>query len=216
MAVIKDENEREDIDFLALKDMKKKPVFKEIAIEAGHPEHVVNNVSEKLEDLGFKIEGSGSKIDQDDINENIKNFHSNLKAIRTEKEFRKKFKNYRLIFLISLGISILFLVLVLVTQEEALGYLTAMGVINTVVFYLLWKPKIKADSIWVKVEGKVYSGMRTKEVRDSHKDKAGQTRSASMTYVHSELIFKIAGESEIDEKRVREDISVISGYIQKL
>ena len=164
--------------------------------------------------MGFEISSGGSSISQDDVAEGVKTYLENIEATRTEKEYRKKFKEYKKYFSISLGVSIISTLLVFAN----LGFiiLALIGWVATIVFNNLSNPKIKKDNIWVKVKGKIYSGTKARESRDTGKNKAGVTRTASTVYVHSEITFSVAGDSEIDVKRIREDINLVSKHIQKL
>ena len=211
------EAETDSQGFLTKPEMKKKPVFKEISIETGHPEHSVNAVTEQLEDRGFKIENDLSPDVADDrFNENVKGFLQNIEAVRKEKTRRKNYKTYGKIALIGLGVSIIFTILFLLFVNSVIFILSLLIWIITIVFFILWRPKEKRDTIWIKVNGKVYSGTKSREIRDNGKERAGQTKSSSTAYIHSELFFAMAGDSEIDVKRVRDDIATLSKFIQKI
>lgn len=220
--MVEGEQAQEPIEeFLTSQDMKRKPVFKEVFIEAGHPEHTINEVNNKLEDLGFKIESSGSSITSDGVAEGVKNYLENVEATRTEKQYRKNHKRYKLIFGISLAVSIIITLLVFITAIKTqfnmpLFIFAVLIWINTFIFKWLSTPKEKHDWIWIKVEGKTYSGTKARETRDSGKHNAGVTRTASTVYVHSELKFKIAGDSQIDVQRARENISELVKFIEKI
>ena len=206
-------SERSD-GFLSVREMKRKPVFKEIFVETGHPEHAVNSITEQLEDMGFEILSSGSSVSQDDVAEGVKTYLENIKAKRIEKEFRKNLDDYKKYFKIAIGVSIPLTLLIFASQFFII--LALAGWISVAVFHNLLNPKIKKDRIWVKVKGKLYSGTKARELRETGKNKAGVTRTASTVYVHSEITFSVAGDSEIDVKRVRDDIDVLSKHIQKL
>jgi len=209
-----EEEQNNSSGFLSVRDMKRKPVFKDIFVETGHPEHAVNSVTEQLEDMGFDIASGGSSISQDDVAEGVKTYLENVEATRTEKEYRKNAKEYKKYFWIGLGVSIFLTLLVFVSVS--LIVLAIIGWITTFIFKWLSQPKIKTDSIWVKVKGKIYSGTKARELRETGKNKAGVTKTASTVYVHSEINFSISGDSEIDVKRIREDINSLSKHIQKL
>jgi len=206
-------NEDDSMEFLSQRDMKRKPIFKDIYVETGHPEHAVNNVAEQLEDMGFEIESGGSSIPQDDVVEGVKTYLENLRAIRTEKEYRKNAKKYRKYFWLGLGLSIL---LTLFVFKGIPVIFALIGWVTTFIFRWLSQPKTKQDTIWVKAKGKIYPGTKAREFRETGGHKAGVTKTASSVYVYSEITFFIAGDSEIDVKRVREDINLLSKHIQKL
>ncbi|MBU2503580.1 MAG: hypothetical protein KJ879_00805 [Nanoarchaeota archaeon] len=199
---------------ITLRDMKRKPVFKDIFIETGHPEHALNNIKEQLEDIGFVIEDEDSSVSSDDVAEGVKSYSASVDTERTEKEFRKNAKEYKKYFWIGLGVSI-FLTLFIFSQSFFVA-LALISWVATFIFKWLSAPKMKKDYIWIKVKGKIYSGTKARETRDSGKNKAGVTRTASTVYVYSEMTISVAGDSEIDVKRIREDITTLSKHIQKL
>jgi len=85
--VAKEATETRNTDnFMTLRNMKRLPVFRDISIETGHPEHAVNNVTEQLEDMGFEITSGGSSISNDAIAEGIKTYREDIEAVRYEKE----------------------------------------------------------------------------------------------------------------------------------
>jgi len=214
MVMMVEEEQNNSGLFLSIRDMKRKPIFKDIFVETGHPEHAVNSVTEQLEDMGFDIESGGSSVSQDDVAEGVKTYLENLEATRTEKEYKKNAEEYKKYFWIGLGVSI-FLTL-LVFANLTFLVLAFLGWITTFIFKWLSQPKIKTDNIWIKVKGKIYSGTKARELRETGKNKAGVTKTASTVYVYSEINFSIAGDSEIDVKRIREDITTLSKHIQKL
>ncbi len=199
---------------LTIHDMKRKPIFTEISVETGHPEVAVDNLTGKLEDLGFEIERGPSSITSDDVAEGVKDYREYVKANRNEKEFRKNAKEYKKYALIGLGISILLLLLSIAQPGFILLFVVLL--ITTIVFYVLSKPKEITDNIYIKVIGKVYAGTKAREIRDSGKQKAGITKLASTAYVHSEVKFIISGDSTISVDRLRKDIGTISKYLQKI
>jgi hypothetical protein len=203
-----------DESFLSRHEMKRKPVFHELMRETGHPEHAINSISEKLEDMGFKIETSNSNISEDGLGEGVKNYFQNIEAIRTEKQHRKNSKLFKKISWIALSIAILFTLISLANV-----YLLVLAIPSWAVFALFFylsRPLEKKDSVWIKAEAKVYSGTKSRESRNNSKDKSGESRAASTAFFHSEIKFMISGDSEIDVKRVREDISLVSKFIQKI
>jgi len=184
------------------REMKRKPVFKKIFIESGHPDHAVNDVTEQLEDNGFDIEFRNSSNSSDNTIEGVKKYGENIKATRKEKNYRKNAGTYKQWFQISIVFSVLFLI---ISFNNSLSLLPALVfIIATAIFYSLSQPKIKRDIIWIKVDGKIYSGTKSRELKDKGKDRGGTTKVSSSVYVHSELTFSIAGDSEIEVKRVRE------------
>jgi Fe2+ transport system protein B len=199
---------------LTLRDMKRKPIFKDIFLETGHPEHAINNIKEQLEDIGFDIEDEDSSVSNDDVAEGVKTYSANIDSERTEKEYRDNAKTYKTYFWIGLGVSIV-LTLLVFAETFFIG-LALIAWISTFILKWLSTPKIKKDYIWLKIKGKIYSGTKARETRDSGKNNAGVTRTASTVYVYSELTISIAGDSDIDIKRVRDDVTTLSKYIQKL
>lgn len=219
--VAEDEAQESIEEFLTSQDMKRKPIFKEVFIEAGHPEHTINEINNKLEDLGFKIETSGSSISSDGVAEGVKNYLENIEASRIEKQYRKNHKEYKLVYWISAVISVMITLLVFITTIKTQFSIFLFGLavllwVNTFIFKWLSTAKEKHDWIWIKVNGKTYSGTKARETRDSGKHNAGVTRTASTVYIHSELQFKIAGDSQIDVQRARENISELVKYIEKI
>lgn len=200
--------------FLTTREMKRNPIFKDIFVETGHPEHAVNAVTEQLEDMGFHITSGGSSISQDDVAEGVKTYLENIEARRTEEEYRKNAQEYKTYFWIALGISVLFTLIGF--AEGGFFFIAIVGWAATFILKWLSNPLVKKDSIWIKVKGKIYSGTKARELRETGKNKAGVTKTASTVYVHSEITFLISGDSEIDVKRVREDINTLSKHIQKL
>lgn len=207
-------DEEKGITFLSRYDMKKKPVFKEIFVETGHPEHAVNGVSEQLEDMGFKILSSGSTVSQDNVADTVKDYFENIQATRTEKEYRLNAKLYKQLFWLGSVVSIIG-TFIAINKSDLFPFVFILyGA--TALFYYLSQPKIKSDFIWLKVKGKLYEGTKSREVRDTGKDNAGITKSASSTYIHSEVTFMIAGDSQIDVARVRGNVDTLSKHIQKI
>ena len=86
----------------------------------------------------------------------------------------------------------------------------------SIVLYILSKPKDIRDNVYMRISGKVYAGTKAREIRDSGKQRTGTTKLASTAYVHSEVKFILAGDSEISVDRLRKDIGDISKYLQKI
>ena len=202
---------------LTVHDMKRKPIFSEINVETGHPEIAVDNLAGKLEDMGFKIERGPNSISNDDIAEGVKDYREYLEADRTEQKFRKYAKEYKKYAWIVLGLCVLFIILTFISDFNNLMIMfTVLFIITTIVLYILAKPKNIKDNIYIRVAGKVYAGTKSREMRDSSHNKAATTKSASTAYVHSEVKFVFAGDSEISVERLRSDIGTISKYLQKI
>ena len=208
--------ERED-SFLTIQELKRKPIFKEITIESGHPEITVENLTGKIEDMGYKVSSYGSSITNDEVAEGVRDFREGLEAERKEEHYRKYAKDFKKYSLIGLGISILFTILTFVANfNNILIFFTILFWTATIILSILSRPKDKFDRIWIRVTGKIYSGTKAREVRDTGDHKAGITKSASSVYIHTEIKFCIGADSEIGVERVREDISTISKYLQKI
>ena len=203
--------------FITIQELKRKPVFKEITIESGHPEITVENLTGKIEDMGYEVSSYGSFITNDEVAEGVRDFREGLEAERDEKHFRKYAKEFKKYSLIGLGVSILFSILTYISGfNNTFVVLSILLWITTITLFILSKPKTKYDRIWIRVTGKIYSGTKAREVRDTGDHKAGITKSASSVYIHTELKFSIGADSEIGVERVREDISTISKYLQKI
>jgi len=207
--------EDEDNNFPTIQDLKRKPVFKEIPTESGHPEITIENLTGKIADMGYEVSSYGSHITNDEVADGIKDFRENLEAERLEKHYRKNAKEYKKYSWVGLGVSIL-LTIIVFTGSSSIIILSVISWIATIILIILSKPKEKFDRIWIKVNAKIYSGTKAREIRDSSKHKAGTTKSASSVYVHSEIKFSIGADSEIGVERVRGDISNISKYLQKI
>ena len=65
-------------DFITIHELKRKPVFKEVTIESGHPEITVENLSGKIEDMGYKVSSYGSSISNDEVADGVKDFKESL------------------------------------------------------------------------------------------------------------------------------------------
>ena len=206
----------EDDNFPTIPDLKRKPVFKEMVSESGHPEITIENLSGKIEDLGYKVSSYGSHITADEVAEGVKDFRENLEAERSEKHYRKNAKEFKKYAWISLGVSILFTILFFSSISSGLGAITLILWIATIILFVLSRADEKFDRIWIRTEAKVYSGTKAREIRDSGKHKAGTTKSATSVYVHSEIKFSIGADSEIGVDRVKEDVNNLSKYIQKI
>lgn len=199
---------------LTIHEMKRKPVFVEVSVETGHPEVAVDNLAGKFEDLGFEVERGPSSITNDNVADGVKDYKEYMEAYRTEKKFGKNAKKFKEYFTIGLGISVLLILLSLAQTEFIILFVIALVV--TGIFYSLSQPKEISDSVYVRISGKVYAGTKARETRDSGKQKAGTTRLASTAYVHSEVKFVLAGDSEISVDRLRKDVGEISKYLQKI
>lgn len=203
--------------FITSQELKRKPVFKEITIESGHPEITVENLTGKIEDMGYSVLSYGSSITTDEVAEGVRDFREGLEADRSEKHYRKNAKELKRYFLIGLGVSVLFTILTCLANFNSLVIILAILLwIISIVLFALSKPKEKYDRIWIRVTGKIYSGTKAREVRDTGDHKAGITKSASSVYLHTELKFSIGADSEIGVERVREDVGTISKYLQKI
>ncbi len=205
--------DKED-SFITIQDLKRKPVFKEITIESGHPEITVENLTGKIEDMGYKVSSYGSSITNDEVAEGVRDFREGLEADRKEEHYRKYAKEFKKYALIGLGVSILLTLLIFVSSK--IIFLAVIAWIATIVLFILSKPKDKFDRIWIRVTGKIYSGTKAREVRDTGDHKAGITKSASSVYIHTEIKFVMGADSEIGIERVREDMNTISKYLQKI
>jgi len=203
-----------ETESLSVHEMKRKPVFVEITVETGHPEVSIDNLAGKLEDLGFDVERGPSSISDDGVAEGVKDYREYLEADRTELKFREKAKDYKKYSLIGGGITILIILLSFISLVFLLLFFISL--IVTIVFYKLSMPKKILDNLYVRAIGKVYSGTKAREIRDSGHGKAGTVKTASTAYVHSELKFVIAGDSEISVERLRKDVGEISKYLQKV
>ncbi|MCK4650029.1 hypothetical protein KAT36_02245 [Candidatus Pacearchaeota archaeon] len=199
---------------LNIHEMKRNPIFMEVNVERGHPEIAVDNLTGKLEDLGFEVERGPSSITNDDIADGVKDYKEYVEASRTEKRFRKNAKEYKRYSLIGLGVTTL-LLLISILQRGFIA-LFLISLIATIVVYILSRPTEIKDNVYIWIVGKVYAGTKARETRDSDKQKAGTTRLASTTYVHSEVKFILSGDSEISVDRLRKDIGTISKYLQKI
>lgn len=206
----------EDDNFPTIQDLKRKPVFKEMVTESGHPEITVENLTGKIEDMGYKVSSYGSNISNDEVADGVKDFRENLEAERSEKHYRKNAKQLRMYAWIGLGVSTLLTLLIFSNGSSSLTTLTFIFWIATIVLFILSKPKEKFDTIWIKITSKIYSGTKAREIRDSGKHRAGTTKSASSVYVHSEIKFSLGADSQIGIERVREDVSTLSKHIQKI
>lgn len=209
-------SDKED-SFITIQELKRKPIFKEITIESGHPEITVENLTGKIEDMGYEVSSYGSFITNDEVAEGVRDFREGLEAERDEKHYRKYSKEFKKYFWIGLAVSILFTLFTFISNfNNILIVLSLLFWISAITLFILAKPKDKYDRIWIRVTGKIYSGTKAREVRDTGEHKAGITKSASSVYIHTELKFSIGADSEIGVERVREDISTISKYLQKI
>ena len=82
-------------DFITIHELKRKPVFKEVTIESGHPEITVENLSGKIEDMGYKVSSYGSSISNDEVADGVKDFKESLEAERSEKHYHKYAKEFQ-------------------------------------------------------------------------------------------------------------------------
>src|SRR3989344_7679851 len=204
-------------DFITIHELKRKHVFKEVTIESGHPEITVENLSGKIEDMGYKVSSYGSSISNDEVADGVKDFKESLEAERSEKHYHKYAKEFKKYSFIGLGISVLFTLILFATDFNSnLVFFTLLLWIATIILFILSRPKDKFDRIWIKVTGKIYSGTKSREIRDSGKHSAGQTKMASNIYVHSEIKLSIGADSEIGVERVKEDVGTLSKYLQKI
>ncbi|MFW5982926.1 MAG: hypothetical protein ACOCQ4_00345 [bacterium] len=194
--------------------MKDCTVFKKISVETGHPDNAVNNITEQLEDMGFHIRQSGGQADEDNVVDGVKNYMDNIEAIRTEYLYREKTELYNQLFWICLASAIFSTILIFYVKIIAIFAIILFGV--TIFFWKLTQSIPHSDYIYIKVDGKIYAGTKAKEIKDSGKNKSGTKRSSASIYVTSDLKFNLAGESEIDDKRIRQDINRLSKYIQKI
>ena len=110
----------------------------------------------------------------------------------------------------------MFKMVLLSINQTAFIVLFLISLITTFIFYILSQPKDISDNIYIRISGKVYTGTKARETRDSGKHNAGTTRHASTAYVHSEVKFIISGDSEISVDRLRNDVGTISKYLQKI
>lgn len=208
--------DKED-SFITIQELKRKPVFKDITIESGHPEITVENLTGKIEDMGYHVSSYGSSITNDEVAEGVRDFREGLEAERSEKHYRKYAKDFKKYSLIGLCISLLFTILTFISGfNNILIILSILFWMSTIILFNLSKPQEKYDRIWIKVSGKIYSGTKAREVRDTGDHKAGITKSASSVYIHTELKFTIGSDSEIGIERVRDDVGTISKYLQKI
>lgn len=208
--------DNENTNFPISPELKKMDVFKEVSVESGHPEITVENLTGKIEDMGYEVSSYGSSITNDDIAEGVKDFKDSLECKRFEKFYRPKAKEFKKYAWFALAASILFGIIIVWANFNSIALIFGIiFIIATIVLFFLAKPKDKFDTIWIKVEAKVYSGTKSREMRDSGKHTAGTTKTASSVYVHSEIKFLIGAESDIGTERVREDINTISKYLQK-
>lgn len=208
--------DRED-SFLTIQDLKRKPVFKEITIESGHPEITVENLTGKIEDMGYKVSSYGSSITSDEVAEGVRDFREELEAERKENHYRKYAKDFKKYALIGLSVSILFSVITFISNfNSVLTFFSIIFWLATIILFILSRPKDKYDRIWIRVTGKIYSGTKAREVRDTGDHKAGITKSASSVYIHTEIKFSMGADSEIGVERIREDMGTISKYLQKI
>jgi len=199
---------------ISLRYMKDCPIYKKIFLETGHPDNAVNNVSEKLEDMDFYVTQSGGQSDEDNVVEGVKNYMDNIEAIRTEYLHRENSEFYNQLASFFLAFTVLTLILIIQFKIMAIFFVIFLAA--TIIFWRLTKSTPHSEYIYIKVEGKIYPGTKSKEISESGKNKSGTKRSSASTYVTSDLKFHLAGESEIDDKRIRQDISQISKYIQKI
>ncbi len=202
--------------FTPISSLKQKPVYKEITIESGHPDNAIHNLIEKLEDMGFTIRKSGSRVSQDNVAEGVKDYVENIEANRLERVYRENANEYRTYFWASLFITLVSTSLFFITRKNYFLIFVLIFGTCTYFLFLFSLPQIKKDTIYVKAEGKVYTGTKAREQRETGKHKAGVTRTAISVYVYSELTFFIAGDSQIDVQRIRDDINQLSKQIQRL
>jgi len=211
---------------LTIYQMKSKPIFKEFTLDTGHPETFTDNLVEKIEDLGYIVKRTGSVITKDDVMEDVKDYRETIESTRShiKKEHGKNANIRRKLGIGLLIASVIFFIIPIIVimnlgemnGETVIGFLIIAGIafiIGIVLFLFRKQTKKEQDKIWIKINGKIYSGTKTREIKQLSKDKTGQTKGATSIYVYSEMKIQLAADSEMDINNVKEDIKNISEYL---
>jgi hypothetical protein len=85
----------EDDDFPSKEDLKRKPVYTQVPLESGHPQITIENLSTKLEDLGYKVSYPNPEVTKDNVADGVSDFVAKMEAKRSEEQSRKNAKELR-------------------------------------------------------------------------------------------------------------------------